>query len=148
MGRGTRFAISAGAAFFYVLVLNALGQKLVHDWQWVHEGEEVRALIVDKGDAAGSEQREYTVRYGDGITAYGVLSDEFDVGDTLTVQVRPGDPFEVRTHQDVWMEVILGAPLTAALVVGAPPILYWVIWKRRPKPSSATDGVADLQSPV
>jgi hypothetical protein len=133
VGRRGRIAVSGVVAVFYLLSVPALAEKLLNDWRWLREGEDFRALIVGEGAHAGSEAEAFTVRYGGDVTAYGLLPEEYEVGDTVTVRVDPHRPFEVRAPHDVRMEVLLGAPLLAALAFGAPPLAYWLIWKRRPK---------------
>jgi hypothetical protein len=49
------------------------------------------------------------------------------------VIVHPDDRSRVRNISSLWLELLLGVPITAAVIVGAPPVVYCLIWKRRPK---------------
>jgi hypothetical protein len=100
-----------------------------HNWRWLREGQQVDATVVDSTD-----DDWYTVEYHGTVIAEGDMwGGDWKMGDRIRVIVHPDDRSRVRNISSLWLELLLGVPITAAVIVGAPPVVYWLIGKRRPK---------------
>jgi hypothetical protein len=111
----------------YVGAVVGLAASVRDNWRWLREGQQVDAVVVDSAD-----DDWYTVEYHGTVIAEGDMwGGEWEAGDSIRVFVHPDDPSRVRNSSSLWLELLLGVPITAAVVVGAPPIVYWLIWKRR-----------------
>jgi hypothetical protein len=124
-----RIAWSVVAALCYVGAVVGLAASVRDNWRWLREGQQVDAVVVDRAD-----DDWYTVEYHGTVIVEGDMwGGEWETGDSIRVFVHPDDPSRVRNSSSLWLELLLGVPITAGVVVGAPPIVYWWIWKRRPR---------------
>jgi hypothetical protein len=113
----------------YVGAAVGLPASVRDNWRWLRDGQQVDAVVVDRAD-----DDWYTVEYHGTVLAEGDMwGGEWRKGDRIRVLVHPDDPSSVRNNSSLYLELLLGVSITAAVLVAAPPIVYWLIWKRRPR---------------
>jgi len=133
MNRSKRAGVWLLVAVLYVVAMAGLTATNRDNWRWLRHGRVVDAVIVGEGDKYEDGQ-DYDIRYRDGRVAQIALTEDFDVGDTVTVWVHPDDPSRVAIRSSLQVEIVLGFAITAALYAAPPIALTIAIARRRRRP--------------
>ena len=130
MNRSKRTVVWLLAPVLYVGAIAGLTESNRDNVRWLRHGREVDAVIVREGHKYEDGQA-YDVRYRGGPVAEIDLTEDLDVGDTVTVLVHPADPTRVATRSFLQGEIALGIVITAALYAAPVIALIVAIVRRR-----------------